>query len=77
MKMHIDLKSALLGLVFGLLAALSLGASGGHGIAQIGRFQLAGTHAHALLVDTAPAGSSAAILLLTQGQQMQTSSNRS
>jgi hypothetical protein len=53
MKLQIDLKSTFAGLVVGLLAAFTLGASTGRGIAQIGRFQLAGTHSHCLLIDTA------------------------
>jgi hypothetical protein len=48
---NLDSKSALLGLAVGVLLTLTLGAATS-GINSIGRFQVAGTASHGIIVDT-------------------------
>ena len=53
MKITIDLRSALIGLVAGVLLMFTLGAAGNSGIDGNPRYQVAGTHSHAVIVNTA------------------------
>ncbi len=53
MNTKIDLKSASLGLVMGILCGFAMGAMPTTLPGQIGRFQIAGTGNHGLLLDTA------------------------
>ena len=48
--MKIDLKSALLGLSLGILAAIAIGAASSPG--PVGRYQIGGTGEHGLVIDT-------------------------
>lgn len=51
MNNRIDLKSALLGLLLGILAVVGIAAASAPG--HVGRYQVGGTGAHAVIVDTA------------------------
>lgn len=51
MKITIDLRSALIGLLTGVVVMLTLGAAGG-GAVSSQRYQVAGTHSHAVIVNT-------------------------
>jgi hypothetical protein len=50
MNNKIDIKSALIGLLLGILATVTIAATSSSG--QTGRFQVAGTGSHAVIVDT-------------------------
>jgi len=52
MKTQFDLKSALAGVLAGVIVTLTIGAAG-KANGPTGRFQIAGTHSHALVIDTA------------------------
>jgi hypothetical protein len=47
----IDIKSALLGLIIGVLVTLGVGASRSE-LTGIRRYQIGGTHSHGLVIDT-------------------------
>lgn len=51
MKNHIHLKSAVIGLLAGILLTLTMGAAA-KVTGPVGRFQITGTHSHALVIDT-------------------------
>jgi hypothetical protein len=51
MKTTIDIKSALIGLLLGVLAAVAVAAATSAG--QTGRYQVAGTGNHGMVLDTA------------------------
>ena len=51
MNPRIDIRSALLGLLLGVLATLAIAATSGHG--PVGRYQVAGTANFGLVLDTA------------------------
>lgn len=51
MNNTLDTKSALIGLLLGILAAVTIAASSSAGNA--GRYQVAGTGSHAVIIDTA------------------------
>lgn len=51
MNHRIDIKSALLGLLLGVLATVAIAAASGPG--QVGRYQVAGTANFGLVLDTA------------------------
>lgn len=51
MNTKLDIKSALIGLCIGIIVMLSLAATNSPG--PVGRYQIAGTGNHGLLVDTA------------------------
>jgi len=53
MKITIDLRTALVGLVAGVILMFTLGAAGNNGIDGNPRYQVAGTHSHAVIVNTA------------------------
>ena len=53
MKITIDLRSALVGLVAGVLLMFMLGAGGNNGIDGNPRYQVEGTHSHAVILNTA------------------------
>jgi hypothetical protein len=65
MNTKIDIKSAMLGLAFGVLATLALAAASSPG--PVGRYQIAGTGAHGLIVDTATGQAWSAYLPMTEG----------
>ena len=50
MKIQFDLKSALVGVLAGVIVTLTMGAAVN---GPTGRFQIAGIHSHALVIDTA------------------------
>jgi hypothetical protein len=52
MRNKIDLKSAGVGLLAGILVTLTIGAAS-KVTGPVGRFQITGTHSHALVIDTA------------------------
>ena len=52
MKTRFDLMSALIGIVAGVIVTLTLGAAAKVN-GPTGRFQITGTHSHALVIDTA------------------------
>ena len=52
LKITIDLRSALIGLFAGVVLMFTIGASIGSGIAPTQRYQVAGTHSHAVIVNT-------------------------
>lgn len=51
MKTSIDIRSALIGLAIGVLVTLAIAATSSPG--SIGRYQIAGTGNHGLIIDTA------------------------
>jgi hypothetical protein len=51
MNTRLDFKSALIGLLIGILVVVSLGAASS--IGSVGRYQVAGTGNHGLIIDTA------------------------
>ena len=53
MKITIDLRSAFVGLVAGVVLMFTLGATIGSNVGSGQVYQVAGTHAHAVIVNTA------------------------
>jgi hypothetical protein len=51
MKTQIDIKSALVGLAFGVAVTLCIAAASGSG--SVGRYQIAASNEHGLVLDTA------------------------
>lgn len=51
MKTQIDLKSATIGLLAGILLTVTMGAAA-KVTGPVGRYQIAGTHSHAFVMDT-------------------------
>jgi hypothetical protein len=66
MNTKIDIKSAMLGLVFGILVTLVVAAASSPG--PVGRYQIAGTAAHGLVLDTATGQAWSAFLPTAQGK---------
>lgn len=53
MNKKLDIKSAVIGLAVGVLVTLGIAAASGPGTGSVGRYQIAGTGNHGLIVDTA------------------------
>ena len=66
MNMRIDIKSSLLGLTLGILVMVAVGASSGSG--SIGRYQIAGTANHGLVLDTVTGQVWSAFFLPNEGK---------
>ena len=66
MKSKIDIKSALLGLGFGVLATLAIAASSSS--SAVGRYQIAGTANHGLVLDTVTGQVWSAFFLPNEGK---------
>jgi hypothetical protein len=67
MNTKMDLKSALAGLGLGFLGALAIGAASPAPPIPIGRYQVAGTGDHGLILDTATGQAWRAFLSAAQG----------
>ena len=53
MNRKLEIKSAAIGLAIGVLVMLGIAAASGPGPGSVGRYQIAGTGNHGLIIDTA------------------------
>ena len=70
MKITIDLRSALVGLIAGVVLMFTLGASIGS-VGTGGQYQVAGTATHAVIINTQTGQAWTALLSSQSGQRLQ------